>query len=96
MFGRRKKEEQPRVEEPKTPILDVKGLDQKGSMAIPAPPQPPQNRLGDVIWTEFARDYGNTIDEADVPKMTSAEKEAAIINLLVAIYGELRLIRDKQ
>jgi hypothetical protein len=84
MFGKKKTEEI-KPEEKKTETVEVKG------QPTTVPPMP---NLGALLWVEFAKDYNNFFAKEDMLHMTSAEVEALKLNLLVGIYGELRLIRD--
>lgn len=84
MFGKKKKEEV-KEEEPKTETAEVKGQ---------TAAEKPLPNLGSVLLKEFGKDYDNVFCIKDLASMPQAERQAMELNLLLAIYGELRLIRD--
>ena len=90
MFGRPKKEI-PKAPEPptNTEVVDIKGQS-KGANSDNQGNQ----KLSEVIWAEFARDYQGAIGAEEWDNMPQSSRDAQIVNLLIAIYGELRLIRD--
>lgn len=87
MFGKKKQEapkELPKQE--KTETVDMIG--QSKSKPIIEPPQP---KLADVIAAEYSREWQGYIKPGETSDEALASEE---FTLLLAIYGELRQIRD--
>ena len=91
MFGKKKKEEK-KEEEPKTDTVEMQG--RKLGQEIHEEPTVKQPKLGAVILAEFLENYDGIYCIKDLASMPQAERQALEINVLMAIYGELRLIRD--
>ena len=91
MFGKKKKEE-PKIEEPKTDTIEMQG--KKIGQEIHEEPTVKQPKLGSAIMQDFLENYDGIYCIRDLAAMPQAERQALEINVLMAIYGELRLIRD--
>ena len=76
-------------EAPQNETIEMKG--QTGNEKPKAKLEP---KLGNLIAAEFKNDYAGIFPPENMLNVSEATRQALIIDLLFAIYGELRLNRN--
>lgn len=90
MFGIKKKEKKEQEPAPKTERVDMVGIEKNKTQEAPKMPA-----LREIMSGEFAREWQGSFNALDVEDLNEDGKLAMQMDMLFAIYGELRLIRDK-